>query len=820
MTTAFRRQKAVKITGSLIVIATCVCAGSAMGRSFIVKDGRPQAEIVIADAPPRTVTLAAEELQTYVEKITGARLPITNAPGRDVPVQVYVGKSAHTDRLKVTEDGLKYGAFKIVSGRNTLVLLGRDTDFVPKEPWMRSISEKDQVLKKWDELTGDKFENPLLSLHRCYSAKLNVWEQDERGSLNAVNEFLHGLGVRWFFPGDLGEVVPKLADIALPKVDQVIRPDFPVRRMYLAYNSFFQGEPEQLWWQLRLGLNGSHEGAPDGLLGLGAPGHGILNVIGRPGVKEAHPEYFAIWAGKRVNAPCLSSEGLFQATVKYARAVYDIYGEPRVELSPTDGYASLCQCELCKGKSTPERGWDAQLSDYVWGFVDRVARELYKTHPDRKVGCLAYSAYQLPPARIAQMSPNVSVMLCRWRSNLGDPATRDQFQKLTQAWLDKLPSKDLYIWDYYEHSRPGGPTEGVPVFFPRVISDDLRFLKGKSKGDFIEITCNHPSWNLKWDALAANHLNLYVTARLYWNADEDINALLEDYYDKFYGPAGKEMKAFIEYGEENWRKAIKDVKTIDRLAELLAAARKAAGPDTIYTRRIDRLVAFIQPMLDRRGELSKGREGVPKAHAGTRDQKDITLDGKLDDKFWNGLEEYALKENRTGKEPGSATSFKMGWAGNDLYFGILCRDADMQNLNIAATQDGDSNLWLGDSVEIMLETQSHSYYQIAVSPVGAVVDLDRRKGTETLWSANAKVAAYRGDGYWSLEVRVPAAGEGQEGLDPLNGVSGNKPAAAYPWFFNVCRQRVRGEVMERAAFSPAGSDSFHAVLKFAELSVK
>ena len=45
MTTAFRRQNAAKIIGNLIVIATWVCAGSAMGKSFIVKDGRPQAGI-------------------------------------------------------------------------------------------------------------------------------------------------------------------------------------------------------------------------------------------------------------------------------------------------------------------------------------------------------------------------------------------------------------------------------------------------------------------------------------------------------------------------------------------------------------------------------------------------------------------------------------------------------------------------------------------------------------------------------------------------------------------------------------------------------
>ncbi len=29
----------------------------------------------------------------------------------------------------------------------------------------------------------------------------------------------------------------------------------------------------------------------------------------------------------------------------------------------------------CEGKATPERGWNAQLSDYVWGFANRVAKD-------------------------------------------------------------------------------------------------------------------------------------------------------------------------------------------------------------------------------------------------------------------------------------------------------------------------------------------------------------------------------------------------------------------------------------------------------------
>ncbi|MEI6422966.1 MAG: hypothetical protein WCP55_12165, partial [Lentisphaerota bacterium] len=95
----------------------------ASGEAFIVKDGQPQSEIVIGTETPRMVKLAAEEFQSYVEKISGAKLAITNTPAETVPVKIYVGKSPETDRLGISDEGLKYGAFRMVSGKNYLVLL-------------------------------------------------------------------------------------------------------------------------------------------------------------------------------------------------------------------------------------------------------------------------------------------------------------------------------------------------------------------------------------------------------------------------------------------------------------------------------------------------------------------------------------------------------------------------------------------------------------------------------------------------------------------------------------------------------------------------
>ena len=47
--------------------------------SFLVENGQPNAEIIVAEKPPRRVRLASKELQAYIEKISGGRLTIATA---------------------------------------------------------------------------------------------------------------------------------------------------------------------------------------------------------------------------------------------------------------------------------------------------------------------------------------------------------------------------------------------------------------------------------------------------------------------------------------------------------------------------------------------------------------------------------------------------------------------------------------------------------------------------------------------------------------------------------------------------------------------
>src|SRR5262245_29574384 len=193
----------------------------------LVKDGKAQASIVVAkaaiaaevDVKPDDVSApiplasriaaAARDLQRYVEKISGAKLPIISDEKDPGGALVLVGKSALTGPF----DG------KIPAG-----------------------------------LTPARAEGGLLIL--CQGNRLVLAGNDEEiyhGTEYAVAELLHRLGVRWFMPGDYGDWTPKMPTIEIADMEVRQKPDFKMR-------NWWGPSPKENWlaeyrWKIRNKMN-------------------------------------------------------------------------------------------------------------------------------------------------------------------------------------------------------------------------------------------------------------------------------------------------------------------------------------------------------------------------------------------------------------------------------------------------------------------------------------------------------------------------------------------------------------------------------------
>lgn len=816
-------------TTLLLLLATAPFV-AASGPATLVSDGQPMAQIRIANNPPRMVELAAAELRDYVEKLSGARLPIVTDGSGILPVTIHIGRNAFTDQRGVADEGLDFGAFRMIADGDSLILFGRDFDFEPIEPWARSAGDRQRAMDEWDAISGSKWGNPMNNLGRHWNRASGIWAYDEGGSLNAVYQLLRDLGVRWYMPGELGEVVPQITTIQIPEQDRTIRPDFRVRHWMLG--NYANTSWDELLWERRVGIGSLYEA-----LGAGMLAHGMRNVQARDEIKAAHPEYFALIGGKRdtdfrgTGHACFSSAGLLEETVAYVRTVYDHFGSPTVQLSPQDGYRH-CQCDDCR---------DQLPSDLVFSFIDQVAKEVYASHPDRLIIAAAYGQYREPPDSISRFSPNLAVSVNNVGRALfmGDQEHWQWYQDLVDRWQEKLaPGRVLRVENNLSQAKP------FPRIHPRSVAKDLQAMNGTSMGERNEIP--RSGADRGWPSPGATHLTLYTNARFLWDADQDVDAFLDEYFELFYGPAAAPMQAAFEFAEASNSSRGRGAGRMDysdgiQFLEQLLAAKEIAG-NSIYGERIalilheivspdgdapvppnDELVAATRgyiELLRQRVELLRLRaEARPfriwhfDNHKWDAAWKTFKLDGRLDEEFWSMR---GRMPQLTSADGGNLrTSFQIGTTRDALYIGIHCEETSDDPPVSGTSENYDPAITAGDSVEIFIETDLHSYYQIVVNPAGAVLYRDLAEGGQANWTALADVATHIGDDFWSAEIRIPIT---RDTGDPVHEmVMQQLPSAATPWAFNIIRNRIRNGEAQQAAFSPDDGANPRDVTRFANL---
>ncbi|MCA1808077.1 MAG: DUF4838 domain-containing protein [Kiritimatiellia bacterium] len=797
------------------VFCWLLAMGAASGAQ-LVQDGAARAQIVIAENPPRMVSLAAQELQEHLNKISGAELPIVHEPSADLPVKVYVGRSRFTDELGITDEGLKYGAFRMVAGADWLVLLGRDFDFVPPESVPANRRDDARALAEWDRLTADRTDtawgNPMGSIWRSFNEPMQIWAHDEGGSLNAVYEFLRMLGVRWYMPGELGAVMPQMTSITLPMLDVTVRPDHALRQF--TGPAYMNAPRDAVLWGRRLRLNYGYE-----LLGVGQKTHGLSNVHARREMQEAHPEYYAMMGDGRRDTTsrgtghvCFSSEGLQREAANYVRAVFDIYNEPTIQLSPQDGLR-MCQCEKCR---------ELTVSDAVWGFLDRVAREVYKTHPDRLIIGAAYTGYREPPASIDQLSPNLALRINNvGRPTLDVPERWEWYSNLIESWRTKVSSgKIVRVENNYYNA----------VIHPRMMARDLQYMQGLSLGEMNEVSRMQVTEGRgqTWGSPGLNHLNLYVNAAYLWDAGQDLDALLAEYYDLFYGPAAEAMRTAFEFAEAGYTRegrAQMELPERIRFLELLHAARDQAG-DGMHAQRIQCVIDELDDLDKLRDmqEVNSKRADALQYSCWNLDNgkwdaawKEAVVDGRLEEGFWRQRGKLQMPDG-VGKLK-HATSISLLPGRGFLCVGIVCRESSGQPLNVSTTENNDPRIIEGDHVELLLETDAHAFYRIVVNPAGAVWDMDMSEdGVGAVWTSNTEVAVAIGDDHWTVEMHIPLVPEDEGAGDPNHFVLYRRiPSQLWPWHFNLSRVRVRDGEVELSVFAPLTNGDFHDRVNFGRL---
>lgn len=215
-----------------IVFVTALFMLFSVFASVQYKGGKFNAAVIAPDAAA-TVKYAAKEWCSYVEKTTKSKVRLyTDGKLRKEPA-VYIGFSEAVKSLKISADKIKPEGFIIKTLPSAIVMLGND--YRGKLP-----------------ITG--FRDPWNS-GAVWNKKLQIGAFGDAGSLNAVYHFLHEyLGVCWYMPGNIGEVIQKKEVVNIPDIDIAISPEFSYRYPYFCW---FNVAPDEVVWFKRMRFGGT-----------------------------------------------------------------------------------------------------------------------------------------------------------------------------------------------------------------------------------------------------------------------------------------------------------------------------------------------------------------------------------------------------------------------------------------------------------------------------------------------------------------------------------------------------------------------------------
>lgn len=752
--------------------------------------------IILDQAPTSIVSLAASELQQYLLKIYGFQVPILNKIPGTVDFIFFVGRSNYTDSLGVGST-FTDNAFQMTGNGEYLALLGDDLEFVPREPYPRSYAQVERVTKQWYALCGHDWSNPLINLYKQYDQDLNLWEFDHSGTLQAVYEYFRILGVRWYMPGEIGEALPETPIDPFIVIDTFISPSFLIRDHYHYFNNFNLASRDEILYRYRLGLNGGSD-----IMGHGPPGHGIDHILSSTVLKDEHPEYYGLKDGVRQLEgsellPCLSQAGLVEEAVNYVESVFEIYDEPAVSIMPPDGFTNACDCENCKKLRTSDRGENGKYSDYVWSFVNQVAKRLYSEYPNKDIICFAYSTYLLPPENIQKLSPNILVGLCRRRASLNQEKIKED-EELIASWKEKTGGNKMVFWDYYLTSRPKDRYYSVPVVFPHIIKEDINRNLNSSYGDFIEVYRERDEETPL--SLATNHLNLYITARLYWDPFLDIDRLLEEYYQGFYGLASQQMKEFFQIAEVHWPSLTSEPDIINRIFDQIKNALERVESGSKYWERIKLIENYIAPLKEISSLASRKRSLEGRLRFIHGDPSLFEKDGFPSPAFWSRHHPFPLK----GSD--ESTTIQVAHTPKGIYCHIICSDRNMNGMIVSGRSDDDRRIVTGENIEFLFETTLHSYYRFAINPEGLVLDSDESAKADINWNSLIQHRVTKTSKSWIVDLMIPSAviGDNQNA-----NIQGRLPTETFPWYFNLRRNRVNESGSAKLYFRAVPEEQFY-----------
>jgi hypothetical protein len=579
----------------------------------LVSSGKACSAVVIPEKACEAVKFASRELRHHLKKASGVKFAEYKEnllPQGKYGSLIYLGDCKKTRELGIYSEKLPRFNGVVQTAGNNLFLAGND--------------EKGK-------------------LRRDTRGALVT----STGTLFSVYDMLDKeLGVRWLWPGELGEFVPKKPDICITGIKRQVIPT-------LKYSNFWtnpiQSAPEgwgspknkkifmkaQWLWLMR-----QRYCAPVYFI----YGHAFGSYWQRFG--KSNPEFFNLLpdgtrrplkgdvTGRRMTM-CVSNPVLHKRIVEEYKKIYskkastDIYARGNILCVCENDTPGMCTCKQCRSWDAPSGlfaehpYWGKGIIPAVWNrfqvmgcddgagaenspslseryakFYLAVQKEAQKINPDVVVLGYAYANYNEPPVK-TKLNDHIIISYVEWPYF---PFTEQKLVKSRKGWDGwRATGARMFLRPNSTHSG-----HNMPIFYARRMGNE--YIHAYRNG---MIGVIYDSLTGQW---ATQGPSLYTLGRLNVNPALSVEEILDEYYSAF-GPAKQSVKAYFDYWEKisnavteekfveyckplrkvsfkNWVQVADKIFTPEVMAKaagLLAKAMNAAKGDSVAEARVEYL---------------------------------------------------------------------------------------------------------------------------------------------------------------------------------------------------------------------------------------
>ena len=382
------------------------------------------------------------------------------------------------------------------------------------------------------------------------------------GPLNGVICFLQeDLGFRYYAEpqfeipagNDPGEIfIPDLSRKVLEVTPRSYTPPFEARELLYNYSHKSNREAVMFFRLAPLSYLSYLPEESGGVENSNLFVHTYYELIPTKKYYTSNPEYFSLQNKKRVKQTahtgsiCYSHPEIPKLMAEHVRNLIRKTQNARYfSISCNDGSTTNCECENCQPLIKKHGLPGVQLM-----IANKVAELLVKDYPDIRLTTLVYGHGKLNTGGITA-HPNVVLFLAPIgsRNNAvkmlvpisGNP-------QIIQDIEDCFKSSDnVYFWDYLE-------TDEMPFPTFDQFAQSIKYLAAKNiSGYFADCTNGGKS---------LTPLKKWLYCQLLWNPDQDIEKLIIEFVNAFYGKAAPEMLEYIALIRKAWKQFDNDYKAV------------------------------------------------------------------------------------------------------------------------------------------------------------------------------------------------------------------------------------------------------------------